>query len=149
VSDWGHDFRPDYRRIRDLLADLPTGSPVLATTATANARVSADVAEQLGVGRAAPDVLVLRGPLDRPSLHLSVLHLPDHAGRVAWLVRQLPRYPGSGIVYTLTVAQAHGVADQLRAAGLEVHAYTGRTDPAERERLELMVFDTVLDQLTA
>ena len=48
ISDWGHDFRPDYRRIRTLLAELPAGIPVLATTATANARVTADVAEQLG-----------------------------------------------------------------------------------------------------
>ena len=49
VSDWGHDFRPDYRRIRDLLASLPDGTPVLATTATANARVVTDVTEQLAV----------------------------------------------------------------------------------------------------
>src|SRR5246500_5361462 len=72
ISDWGHDFRPDYRRIRTLLATLPAGIPVLATTATANARVTADVAEQLGVGATSGSggsgedggVLVLRGPLD-------------------------------------------------------------------------------------
>ncbi|MFC7405378.1 RecQ family ATP-dependent DNA helicase [Georgenia alba] len=138
ISDWGHDFRPDYRRIRTLLADLPEGIPVLATTATANTRVSADVAEQLGVGRTAnPDgVLVLRGSLDRPSLHLAVLPLADQATRVAWLGQQLPRWDGSGIVYTLTVAAAEAVAEQLRGAGHEVAAYTGQTDPAERERLE-------------
>src|SRR5690606_14559606 len=72
ISDWGHDFRPDYRRIRTLLDDLPAGIPVLATTATANARVTADVAEQLGgVGEA----LVLRGGLDRESLQLGVVRL--------------------------------------------------------------------------
>jgi ATP-dependent DNA helicase RecQ len=147
ISDWGHDFRPDYRRIRTLLADLPPGIPVLATTATANARVTADVAEQLGVtashaaGAAADeagheDVLVLRGGLDRESLHLAVLRLPDQPTRVAWLVEALQDVDGSGIVYCLTVSAAEQVASQLRAAGLAVASYTGQTDPAERERLE-------------
>jgi ATP-dependent DNA helicase RecQ len=139
ISDWGHDFRPDYRRIRTLLADLPAGIPVLATTATANARVTRDVAEQLAVradGTAADDVLVLRGGLDRESLHLAVLELPDQPTRVAWLAETLQDVEGSGIVYCLTVSAAEQVAEQLRSAGLAVAAYTGRTDPTERESLE-------------
>ncbi len=139
ISDWGHDFRPDYRRIRTLLAELPDGIPVLATTATANERVTADVAEQLGVrGDNAPheEVLVLRGTLDRESLHLGVVKLPDPAARVAWLASALSEIDGSGIVYCLTVSAAEEVASQLRAAGHTVGAYTGRTDPAEREQLE-------------
>nr|WP_324653135.1 RecQ family ATP-dependent DNA helicase [Georgenia sp. H159] len=135
ISDWGHDFRPDYRRIRTLLEDLPPGVPVLATTATANDRVSADVAEQLGTGEHA-DVLVLRGSLDRDSLHLGVVQLRDQAQRVAWLAERVAAWNGSGIVYTLTVAQAEQVAEQLRGAGLEVQSYTGRTEPARREQLE-------------
>ncbi|WP_156251173.1 RecQ family ATP-dependent DNA helicase [Pseudactinotalea terrae] len=133
ISDWGHDFRPDYRRIRTLLADLPTGIPVLATTATANERVTTDVAEQLGSGA---DVLVLRGGLDRPSLHLAVVQLPDVSTRLAWLVENLSDYGGSGIIYCLTVAAAEQTATQLRAAGYPVASYTGQTDPAEREQLE-------------
>ncbi|MBD8079176.1 RecQ family ATP-dependent DNA helicase [Cellulosimicrobium arenosum] len=143
ISDWGHDFRPDYRRIRTLLADLPPGIPVLATTATANERVTADVAEQLGVraevasgATGSDDVLVLRGGLDRESLHLAVLPLADQPTRVAWLVETLQDVDGSGIVYCLTVSAAEQVASQLRASGLAVAAYTGKTDPAERERLE-------------
>lgn len=138
ISDWGHDFRPDYRRIRTLLADLPPGIPVLATTATANARVTADVAEQLGVsgGATAEDVLVLRGGLDRESLHLAVLDLGDQPTRVAWLAETLQDVEGSGIVYCLTVSAAEQVAEQLRGHGLAVSAYTGRTEPAEREQLE-------------
>src|SRR5258706_5861832 len=88
ISDWGHDFRPDYRRLRTLLEELPPGVPVLATTATANARVARDVAEQLGAGRAA-QTLVLRGPLDRASLHLSVVSLPAAQQRLAWLAQDL------------------------------------------------------------
>ncbi|HEX6075057.1 MAG TPA: DEAD/DEAH box helicase, partial [Micromonosporaceae bacterium] len=139
ISDWGHDFRPDYRRIRSFLDALPNGVPVLATTATANARVTDDVAEQLSAHRdsvAVPDALVLRGPLDRKSLRLGVLRLPSAAHRLAWLSAHLGDLPGSGIVYTLTVAGAHDVAGHLREAGHHVVAYSGQTDTAERETAE-------------
>ncbi len=136
VSDWGHDFRPDYRRIRTLLADLGAGVPVLATTATANDRVVDDVARQLGVGGQDHDTLVLRGGLDRESLRLSVVAAGGPAQRAAWIGAHLNELPGSGIVYTLTVAQAHDVAADLRAQGFTVAAYTGSTEAAEREQLE-------------
>ncbi|GAA2363385.1 RecQ family ATP-dependent DNA helicase [Dactylosporangium salmoneum] len=126
VSDWGHDFRPDYRRLRTLLLDLAPGTPVLATTATANARVTADVAEQLG------DALVLRGSLDRESLRMGVLTLPSPSHRLAWLGEHLRDLPGSGIIYTLTVAGAEETAAFLRGQGYEVAAYTGRTENADR-----------------
>jgi ATP-dependent DNA helicase RecQ len=135
ISDWGHDFRPDYRRIRTLLADLPTGTPVLATTATANARVVGDVAEQLTTGTDV-DTLVLRGTLDRESLHLAVLRLPSPAHRLAWLADHLDDLPGSGIVYTLTVAATDEVASFLRSRGLTAASYSGRTDDAERKAAE-------------
>jgi ATP-dependent DNA helicase RecQ len=131
VSDWGHDFRPDYRRIRTLLADLPIDTPVLATTATANARVVADVAEQLS-----GDTLVLRGALDRTSLHLSVARLPSPAHRLAWLADHLGDLPGSGIIYTLTVAATAEVAAFLRDRGISATAYSGQTDDAERQQAE-------------
>jgi ATP-dependent DNA helicase RecQ len=131
ISDWGHDFRPDYRRIRTLLAELPDGTPVLATTATANERVIADVADQLGT-----DTLVLRGALDRESLHLAVLSLPSTAHRWAWLADHLPELTGSGIVYTLTVAAADELASFLRNRGLTAASYSGRTDDAERRAAE-------------
>ncbi|MEU0370329.1 RecQ family ATP-dependent DNA helicase [Streptomyces sp. NPDC006283] len=135
ISDWGHDFRPDYRRLRTMLADLPEGVPVLATTATANARVTADVADQLGTG-AGTDALVLRGPLDRESLSLGVLQLPDAATRLAWLADHLGELPGSGIIYTLTVAAAEEVTAYLRQCGHAVISYTGRTENADRQQAE-------------
>jgi len=134
VSDWGHDFRPDYRRIRELLGTLPPGTPVLATTATANERVVADVAEQLGAGGV--DVTTVRGPLARNSLRLGVLRLPTDRARLAWLSAHLGDLPGSGIVYTLTVAAAEETAALLREAGFEVRAYTGRLDDADRKDAE-------------
>ncbi len=142
ISDWGHDFRPDYRRLRTVVAGLGPDVPVLATTATANARVTRDVAEQLGTGGREhrpgepPATLVLRGPLDRDSLHLSVVRLSAAAQRLAWLADQLGQLPGSGIVYTLTVAAAHDVASFLRDCGYAVEAYTGQTDPAQRLGVE-------------
>ncbi|KMS87523.1 ATP-dependent DNA helicase RecQ [Streptomyces regensis] len=135
ISDWGHDFRPDYRRLRTLLAELPDGVPVLATTATANDRVVTDVADQLGIGRQT-GTLVLRGPLDRESLRLAVVQQPTEAARLAWLVEHLADLPGSGIVYTLTVAAAHDAATLLTRRGYDVAAYTGKTDPTERQAIE-------------
>lgn len=136
ISDWGHDFRPDYRRLRTMLADLPPGVPVLATTATANARVTADVAEQLGTGEGSTEALVLRGPLDRESLSLGVLPLPDAAHRLAWLADHLDELPGSGIIYTLTVAAAEEVTAFLRQRGHTVSSYTGKTENADRQQAE-------------
>jgi ATP-dependent DNA helicase RecQ len=127
ISDWGHDFRPDYRRIAQILRTLGEGVPVLGTTATANARVVADVAEQLG-----HDTLTLRGPLDRASLILSTVALPSAAERLAWLAEQLPQLPGSGIVYCLTVPETRRVATWLQANGIDAHAYSGKDDPADR-----------------
>jgi ATP-dependent DNA helicase RecQ len=132
ISDWGHDFRPDYRRLRTLLGTLRPDVPVLATTATANDRVVTDVVDQLGIDGS--QALVLRGALDRESLHLSVLRLPTSQARLAWLADHLGELTGSGIIYTLTVAAASEVAGFLRDRGFEVAPYTGKT--AQEDRLQ-------------
>ncbi|WP_335933416.1 RecQ family ATP-dependent DNA helicase [Streptomyces sp. PTD5-9] len=147
ISDWGHDFRPDYRRLRAMLADLAPGVPVLATTATANARVTADVAEQLGTG--AGEALVLRGPLERESLRLGVIRLPDAAHRLAWLAEHLDELPGSGIVYALTVAAAEEATAFLRQRGFQVASYTGRTENADRLQAEADLLENRVKALVA
>ncbi len=147
ISDWGHDFRPDYRRIKDLLDGLSAraeATPVLATTATANDRVVADVQAQLG-----PDTGVLRGGLDRESLRLNVVRLPDTTQRPAWLAERLGSLDGSGIIYCLTVSAAEDLAEALEAVGWNVAAYTGRTEAGERERLEQALIDNELKALVA
>lgn len=152
ISDWGHDFRPDYRRLRDLIARMPAGVPVLATTATANSRVVADVAEQLDAGvtdAASAGVLTIRGPLARASLRLGVLRLPDSPSRLAWLISHLGDLPGSGIIYTLTVAAANDTARLLRERGYDVRAYTGQTDTDEREESEALLKDNRVKALVA
>jgi hypothetical protein len=110
----------DHRRIRSLLLMLSPAIPVLATTATANARVAADVADQLD------DTLVLRGPLDRESLRLGVLSLSSSAHRLAWLADHLGELPGSGIIYTLTVGSTEQAASFLRTRGHSVTAYSSK-----------------------
>jgi ATP-dependent DNA helicase RecQ len=144
ISDWGHDFRPDYRRIADLIAQLPASVPVLATTATANSRVVHDIEEQLGAG-----VLTIRGALGRESLRLGVLTLPDSRDRLGWLLTHLADMPGSGIIYTLTVSAAEDTARLLAEAGHNVLSYTGRTDPADRERAEQLLKDNEVKALVA
>ena len=131
ISDWGHDFRPDYRRIRDAIANLDPATPVIATTATANERVMADVAEQLG-----DDVAVLRGTLDRESLSLGVVRLDSLAERLAWIAQRIESLEGTGIVYCLTVEQTEQVATFLQSRGVDAVAYSGRTPPEERVPLE-------------
>lgn len=131
ISDWGHDFRPDYRRIVRVLDLMPTTVPVLCTTATANDRVVTDIVGQLGSG-----LEVIRGSLDRESLSLHVRRLDSQAERLAWLAEWLPSTKGSGIVYCLTVADTRRVADWLNSCGISAVAYSGDTDADVRLDIE-------------
>jgi len=143
ISDWGHDFRPDYRRIVRVLQALPPAVPALAVTATANNRVVDDVVAQLG------NLRVIRGPLARASLGLQNIELPTQAARLAWLAEQLPRLPGSGIVYTLTVRDAERVAAWLHEQGIDAHAYYGDLENERREQLEQDLLANRLKALVA
>lgn len=119
ISDWGHDFRPDYRRIVNILRQIPDNTPVLGTTATANNRVVTDIQEQLG------NILIQRGSLARESLSLQCKVVPDQSARLAWLAKIIPSLDGTGVVYTLTTRDADQVALWLRRNGIEAHAYYG------------------------
>jgi ATP-dependent DNA helicase RecQ len=131
ISDWGHDFRPDYRRVKDMLDALGPEVAVLGTTATANDRVVADVVEQLAA-RDGEHLRTYRGPLARTSLRLEVVELPRPAERLAWLVEHLQSLPGSGIVYTLTKRDAEQVATFLTDNGIPALAYTGDQETDDR-----------------
>ncbi len=128
ISDWGHDFRPHYRLLERIVRTLPANLRLLATTATANNRVMDDLLKVLG-----PNLDVSRGDLNRPSLALQTLHLPNQAERLAWLAAQVANLPGHGIIYTLTVRDAVQVADWLRSRGLNVASYTGETGEGRAE----------------
>jgi ATP-dependent DNA helicase RecQ len=105
ISDWGHDFRPDYRRIKRILQELPDHIPVAATTATANDRVVDDVTDQV------PDLRAIRGDLVRDSLRIQTIEIGSRARRLAWLAENVPDLPSSGIVYCLTTDEVETVAD--------------------------------------
>ena len=117
ISDWGHDFRPDYRRLVNILEQMPPNMPLLGTTATANNRVIKDIQTQLG------DIAIHRGSLVRESLRLQALTLSDQTSRLAWLAQYIPTLPGTGIVYALTVRDAEQVAKWLCEQGISAHAY--------------------------
>lgn len=144
ISDWGHDFRPDYQRVTRILQALPPNVPVLTTTVTANDRVVTDVTTQLG-----SDLQVVRGPLVRESLRLQNISLPKAASRMAWLACWLPQLPGSGIVYTLTIGDAQHVAEWLRSRGIDAYAYWGSLDTQEREELEGKLLNNKVKALVA
>ena len=131
ISDWGHDFRPDYRRIVRVLDLLPRGVPVLCCTATANDRVVEDIGDQLG-----SDLVPFRGPLGREGLRLHVLSMPSQRDRMAWLAKLVPRLEGTGVIYCLTVRDTIRLASWLRSRGIDAVAYSGSTDKGARPEIE-------------
>ena len=143
ISDWGHDFRPYYRLIERVARDLPPNMRLLGTTATANNRVIEDLQAVLG-----PDLQISRGDLNRPSLTLQTIRMRNQSERLAWLAERLPEFPGSGIVYTLTIRDAEQVAEWLQSRGLAVEAYTGQTGD-RRPELEQALLDNKLKALVA
>jgi ATP-dependent DNA helicase RecQ len=143
ISDWGHDFRPDYRRIVRILRMLPPRVPVLCTTATANNRVVNDIESQI-VG-----LQILRGPLVRPSLKLFNIKLDDQADRLAWLAHFLPQLNGNGIVYTLTVQDARRVAGFLQRCGINARAYHADLEGEDRIEAEQQLLGNQVKALVA
>ena len=144
ISDWGHDFRPDYQRITRILQAMPSHVPVLATTATANDRVVDDVVQQIG-----PGVRVSRGPLARSSLRLQNITMHRPTDRMGWLAEHVPDLPGSGIIYTLTVRDAQRVADWLQSQGIAARSYSGRRKNEDREVLEQALLNNEVKALVA
>jgi ATP-dependent DNA helicase RecQ len=144
ISDWGHDFRPDYRRILASISRLDPKVPILGTTATANDRVVADIKAQLG-----EDLIVVRGPLMRESLRARAIRLHDQAERLAWLAKHVPRLEGTGIIYTSTVNDTTRVAEWLRTQGVTAEAYHGGVETEERLRLEASFRNNEIKALVA
>lgn len=131
ISDWGHDFRPDYRRIVRIIQFMPANMPILATTATANNRVVSDIQSQIGA-----EMITKRGELMRKSLHLQNMPLLTRTQRLAWLAGVLPTLPLTGIIYTKTVRDCDVVADWLKVNGIDARAYYGDINGEERKALE-------------
>lgn len=144
ISDWGHDFRPDYHRIVQILKNLPPNVPVLATTATANNRVVEDIKAQIG-----NDLIIQRGSLIRDSLKLQNITIPSKAGRMAWLAEHIPQFKGSGIVYTMTQRDAENLAVWLRSKNISAEAYHADMDNEKRIELEQKLLRNEIKVLVA
>ena len=130
ISDWGHDFRPDYQRILSILKKMPRGMPILCTTATANKRVMDDISEQIG------DLEVQRGGLMRKSLSLQTKEMLSKEERLSWLCQNLQKLNGTGLIYTRTVRDAEKVSEWLKLNGFNVEAYHSRVKDAFRNTTE-------------
>ncbi len=144
ISDWGHDFRPDYRRIVRIIQHMPDNMPILATTATANDRVVADIQTQIGSG-----MVTLRGELMRSSLHLQNIPQLPKAHRLAWLSETLPKLENSGIVYAKTTRDCDLVADWLQSNGIDAQAYHSDLDASTRIQLESDLINNRLKALVS
>lgn len=132
ISDWGHDFRPDYGRIVDVIKLLPPNIPVLATTATANKRVEKDIKNQLG-----DNLMTVRGPLMRESLKIQVIKLPKQTERMAWLIENINKVEGSGIIYCATTRDCNKVSEFLRMNGINALPYHASLSKDKEENKKL------------
>ncbi len=127
ISDWGHDFRPDYQRITRILQQMPPNMPVLATTATANDRVIADIETQI------TNIQTIRGTLVRDSLVLQTISLPDQAARLAWILEHINNIEGTGIIYTSTTRDADMLAEWLNINNISSASYHGSVEHSDFE----------------
>ncbi len=132
ISDWGHDFRLEYGKLGRIISDMPANVSVLAVTATANDRVVNDLCTQLG-----DDVYVSRGKLTRESLHIQILKLDSKAKRYAWLLENLSKLPGTGIIYCLTRRDCEDLSAFLNHNGINTMPYySGNDETINTEAIE-------------
>jgi len=145
ISDWGHEFRPDYRRIVSIVNKLPSNVPVLATTATANDRVAADIKKQLG-----ETLLIHRGGLMRETLAIEIIKLGTREERLAWLADNIRKFPGTGIIYCLTVKDCQLVNKWLLKNGILSEQYYAEVgEPEEKKRIIELFMENKIKVLVA
>lgn len=144
ISDWGHDFRPDYGRIVRVLQNMPQNMPVLATTATANNRVVEDIKSQLG-----ERLTIIRGPLTRKALQLQNIQISNKSERLAWLAKNIPNMHGTGIIYAKTTKDCEIVAGFLQNNGINAFAYHSNLDSDKKIELEQALINNGIKALVA
>ena len=131
ISTWGHDFRPSFRRIINLVQLLPAHLPVLATTATATKRVQNDIETQIG-GR----LTTIRGSLVRSNFLLQVIRVKSEDEKMIWLAENVNNLPGTGLIYTGTRISTDIYANWLRFVGVECIDYNAGLDGETRKSIE-------------
>ena len=131
ISVWGHDFRPAYRRIADLVKLLPSHLPVLATTATATIRTQHDIALQLG-----ENLTLIRGNLMRENFRLFVVNVSSEDEKLIWLGQNIGNLQGTGILYTGTRVNTEVYSRWLEHLKIPSAGYNAGLDPATRITIE-------------
>lgn len=131
ISTWGHDFRPSFRRIINLVQLLPQSLPVLATTATATKKVQYDIEQQIG-GR----LTTIRGNLIRPNFQLQVVKVQSEDEKMIWLAENLNSINGTGLIYTGTRIDTEVYANWLRFVGINATDYNAGFDADTRKSIE-------------
>lgn len=131
ISVWGHDFRPSFRRILNLVNLLPKGMPVLATTATATKKVEADIAQQMG-----GNLTIIRGNLMRENFRLFVIKVNSEDEKLIWLGKNLSKLPGSGILYTGTRVDTEIYSKWFEYLKIPSIGYNAGLDPDSRIAIE-------------
>lgn len=135
ISQWGHDFRPAFRRIGDLVRLLPKTTPVMAVTATATTRVQEDIAAQISTCGGS-DITLIRGELCRENLRLYVVRVKSSEEKMAWLAEYIPKMDGCGIVYTGTRVEAEIDAAWLKSRGIKAECYHAGLDSEVRTHIQ-------------
>lgn len=131
ISTWGHDFRPSFRRIINLVQLLPKGLPILATTATATKRVQNDIEQQMG-----GQLITIRGNLARPNLALQVIKVQSEEEKMIWLAQHLNQIEGTGLIYTGTRNGTEIYAQWLKYIGINAIDYNAGLDAETRKSIE-------------
>jgi len=131
ISVWGHDFRPAFKRIVNLVNLLPKGLPVLATTATATKRVEQDIARQIG-----NNITIIRGNLMRENLHLFVIKVSSEDEKLIWLGKNLNQIRGSGIIYTGTRVETETYSKWFEYLNISCTGYNAGLDGTSRIEIE-------------
>lgn len=144
ISDWGHDFRPDYKRINKIIKMLAPNIPFLATTATANNRVVDDIKEQLG-----QDIKIIRGELARKSINIQTIRIDSQSERLAWIYENINKIQGTGIIYCLTKRDCDIVSGWLNKKGICVESYYSGFTPEERAKKESKLINNEIKALVA
>lgn len=150
ISDWGHDFRPEYRKIAQSFAFMPQNSHVLGVTATANQNVIEDLKEQISGFQSSPELYIQQGPLERKNLFQEVINFNNNLEKMAWLAENVPQLYGSGIIYCNTVPETKMVSAFLQNCGVKIAAFHGQfKNHEEDEAIESAFYNDRITCLAA
>lgn len=149
ISDWGHDFRPKYRKIAQSLGFMPENSRVLGVTATANQNVIYDLKEQIVGFNKNVSLHIQRGNIERENLFQEVINFNSNLEKMAWIAANVPLLSGSGIIYCNTIRETETITDFLKNLDIKAAAFHSKLPPEQAEQVELDFYSDVIKCIVA